>query len=123
VKAPLTPHSEEDEEDTRSLLDRMKRTVEDIKRRRSVGPFGHDDGPEYEEEAHATGTERRGDVKDNEEAGYNEDHQAAEEEENSDKENGRVSPLLLPPSSPERELDVAETSPHTPTPLSPTRKY
>lgn len=99
----------------------MKRTVEEIKRRRSVGPFGHDDGPEDEEEADTAGTGRRGDVKDKEEADYNEDHHAAEEEENSDKENGRASPLLLPPSSPERELDVAETSPHTPTPLSPTR--
>ncbi|KIJ04483.1 hypothetical protein PAXINDRAFT_159364, partial [Paxillus involutus ATCC 200175] len=39
----LTAHAEEqsgseEEEDTRSLLDRMKKTVEEMKRRRSVGP-------------------------------------------------------------------------------------
>ncbi|OAX32656.1 hypothetical protein K503DRAFT_805040 [Rhizopogon vinicolor AM-OR11-026] len=41
-------------------------------------------------------------------------------EENSDKENGRASPLR-PPSSHKPKFDVSETSPHTPTPLSPTR--
>jgi hypothetical protein len=117
VKAPLTPHSEEDEEDTRSLLDRMKRTVEEIKRRRSVGPFGHD---EQEEEDAETADPRQRVVADEDAEDMEEGHQTGEEEENSDKENGHTSPLL-PPSSPELEPDVTEISPHTLAPLSPTR--
>ncbi|KAG6329949.1 hypothetical protein ID866_9139 [Astraeus odoratus] len=46
----LAAHAEqsgsEEEEDTRSLLDRMKQTVEVMKRRRSIGPFsGEDEEP------------------------------------------------------------------------------
>jgi len=116
MKAPLTPHSEEDEEDTRSLLDRMKRTVEEIKRRRSVGLFEHD---EQEEDAEIADTELRGDVDENAEGDIEEDHQTAEEEESSDKENGQALPPR-PSSSPELEPDATETSPQTPAPLSPT---
>ncbi|OJA16671.1 hypothetical protein AZE42_10269, partial [Rhizopogon vesiculosus] len=101
VNAPLTPHSEEDEEDTRSLLDRMK----------------HDD---LEEDAETAGTERHADAEENTEDDSEDDQQAGEEEENSDKENGRASPVR-PPSSHGPKPDVSETSHHMPTPLSPTR--
>ncbi|KIK91166.1 hypothetical protein PAXRUDRAFT_831074 [Paxillus rubicundulus Ve08.2h10] len=48
----LTTHAEEEsgseeEEDTRSLLDRMKKTVEEMKRRRSVGPICEAEDEEY----------------------------------------------------------------------------
>ncbi|OAX32029.1 hypothetical protein K503DRAFT_24761 [Rhizopogon vinicolor AM-OR11-026] len=95
----------------------MKRTVEEIKRRRSVGPFGHDD---LEEDAETAGIERHADAEENAEDDSEDDQQSGEEEENSDKENGRASPVR-PPSPHKPKLDVSETSPDIPTPLSPTR--
>lgn len=126
LKAPLTPHSEEDEEDTRSLLDRMKRTVEEMKRRRSLGPFGEDER-EYEEDGEDNNTadaEQRMDVEENTEEDIDEEQQTGEEEEeNSDKENGLASSLREPRSSlhPEPDLEMTDSSEHMPAPLSPTR--
>lgn len=124
LKAPLTPHSEEDEEDTRSLLDRMKRTVEEMKRRRSVGPSGedereHEDGDDEE----TAGAEQRMDVDENAENDIDEDQQTGEEEENSDKENGVASSLREPQSTSHPEIDLETTDPSEPmpAPLSPTR--
>ncbi|KAG2118297.1 hypothetical protein DEU56DRAFT_145209 [Suillus clintonianus] len=125
LKAPLTPHSEEDEEDTRSLLDRMKRTVEEMKRRRSVGPFGEDEREDEDgEDAEDTvGAEQRMDVDDNAEEDIDGEQQTGEEEENSDKENGLASVLREPESSsrPEPEVEMSDPSEHMPAPLSPTR--
>ncbi|KAG2040487.1 hypothetical protein BDR03DRAFT_948906 [Suillus americanus] len=125
LKAPLTPHSEEDEEDTRSLLDRMKRTVEEMKRRRSVGPSGEGER-EYEEDGEdedTVGAEQRMDVEENAEEDIGEEQQTGEEEENSDKENGLASTLREPQSTshPEPDLEITDPSEHSPAPLSPTR--
>ncbi|KAG2356395.1 hypothetical protein BDR07DRAFT_450202 [Suillus spraguei] len=125
LKAPLTPHSEEDEEDTRSLLDRMKRTVEEMKRRRSVGPFGEDER-EYEEDGeddNIAGAEQRMDVEENVEENIEEEQQIGEEEESSDKENGLASSFREPQSSshPEPDLETIDPSEHMSVPLSPTR--
>ncbi|KAG2129169.1 uncharacterized protein EDB93DRAFT_140564 [Suillus bovinus] len=125
LKAPLTPHSEEDEEDTRSLLDRMKRTVEEMKRRRSLGPFGDNEHEheEDDEENDTVDTEQRRDVEKNAEKDIDEERQTGEEEENSDKENGLVSSHREPQSSsqPEPDLEATDPSEHMSTPLSPTR--
>ncbi|KAG2747329.1 hypothetical protein P692DRAFT_20806995 [Suillus brevipes Sb2] len=125
LKAPLTPHSEEDEEDTRSLLDRMKRTVEEMKRRRSVGPSGEDER-EHEEDGDdedTAGAEQRMDVEENAEDEIDEEQQTGEEEENSDKENGVASSLREPQSTsqPEIDLETSDPSAHMPALLSPTR--
>jgi hypothetical protein len=123
LKAPLTPHSEEDEEDTRSLLDRMKRTVEEMKRRRSVGPSDEREYEEDGEDEDAAGAEQRMDVEENTEEDIGEEQQTGEEEENSDKENGLASSLREPQftSHAEPDLETTDPSEHMSAPLSPTR--
>ncbi|KAF9225058.1 hypothetical protein BS17DRAFT_63397 [Gyrodon lividus] len=80
----LTPHAEEqsgsEEEDTRSLLDRMKKTVEEMKRRRSIGSTweAEDEQDEDEQDLDVVGT------MDNVQA----EEQEVLDEEGSDKENG-----------------------------------
>ncbi|KAG2743467.1 hypothetical protein P692DRAFT_20838345, partial [Suillus brevipes Sb2] len=99
--------------------------LEEMKRRRSVGPSGEDER-EHEadgDDEDTAGAEQRMDVEENAEDEIDEEQQTGEEEENSDKENGVASSLREPQSTsqPEIDLETSDPSAHMPALLSPTR--